>query len=258
MRVKRQVKIAGQKAIIRNMAALARTTKPVVDDSGTTITTWTEEVIDGCDIITTTYTRICTVCCCCPCCRTTQTVEVTPDVCVYFCIFDGETGACVEYPPRTNIEDVAAENPGKTVTGPFATLGECQVPCGDGGATCCDGPTAWSITVEGVTLGFADDCSGFNHTWETDLGTDSWEGASNPNVDCVGGGYGGGVEAFLWCNFPVDGQYRLELVVDSIVVADYVLDTDEWDCDGCNTMVLQSVADGCCNFPITTSVCRLL
>jgi hypothetical protein len=176
---------------------------------------------------------------------------------VYFCLYGTDApNDCVEYPAGTTVEEVQADHPSRDVAGPFDTIEECEASCS---AECCTLPTIYEITLdEAVTTGFAENCDGFNNTWTTGSGTDYWEHEpTDPSYDvgCVGGGYGGAAYVHLWCNFPTNGSYYLEIVVDSVVVAEYTAPSLGWNCNGCNTMTLSNSPDGCCNFPNTLTVC---
>lgn len=129
-----------------------------------------------------------------------------------------------------------------------------------GGDCCCDGQgvvddcppcccVEYEYTLTGVTGGVqcAADLDG-TYTLGEQIPCHTWQ--KTPI---------GGVAAFLTHNeepTATCGQYRLTIgptIVDS-ASATYALSGDDWDCNGCNVMILES-EDGPCAWPETVEVC---
>jgi hypothetical protein len=134
--------------------------------------------------------------------------------------------------------------------------------CGD---VCCPTTPSWVVTFGTVTgngggeIQGCDELTGLSIVmdWQTDTPHRTWFGEDRDYVvSCVANGQFGWVQAYLYCNPSGSGTYQLLITTDDLIgLASYTIDMEDWDCENCNVMTLDSQQVFCCIFPETITVC---
>ncbi len=165
------------------------------------------------------------------------------------------------------------------LTGPFLTQALAAIACGSSAsssavgsessssspsaASCCATSTVFKITTSGIAPGNAESCAGWNSAfvlnWTAGAPYDHWTTGllAGQLVECVAGGYGGGVTVNFFCDSAVPGSLYVEFICDGAARATYIRAlTEGFDCSSTGCTTLRRLAqDSCCNFPNTIELC---